>query len=168
MCTATSTTTSRCARVLVLLLFSLLPRLPVSTASRCRFCRSTHIFSGAASNYGPPRSQVKAVAALFAEQAQGVPSAEVTVEVVHGGAHSAAAAVATTWLPFNCADRRRLFSAHTPHFLSAGITNKLKKVGYPAGAPAVLVRLFGAEGMIDRTEEDPIFQAICNALGEPR
>jgi ethanolamine kinase len=52
--------------------------------------------------------------------------------------------------------------------VSGGITNKLKKVVYPGGQPAVLVRIFGAEGMIDRDEEDPLFEAICGALGEPR
>eukprot|EP01052_Picozoa_sp_SAG31_P021252 SAG31_NODE_1634_length_7683_cov_10.287843_3_plen_455_part_00 len=52
--------------------------------------------------------------------------------------------------------------------ISGGITNKLKKVVYPGTKPAVLVRLFGAEGMIDRNEEDPLFEAICGVLGEPK
>ena len=49
--------------------------------------------------------------------------------------------------------------------VSGGITNKLMKVVLAEG-PAVLVRVFGAEGMIDREIENPTFQAVTEFLGE--
>ena len=48
--------------------------------------------------------------------------------------------------------------------VSGGITNKLMKVVLTDG-PAVLVRIFGAEGMIDREIENPTFQAVSEFLG---
>ena len=101
-----------------------------SVRTRCLWKRAPKLLTH---NMPASREQVKAAAALFAEQAAGVDQAAVTVEVVTGG-----------------------------------ITNKLKKVSYGDDKLAVLVRLFGAEGMIDRDEEDPLFEAICAALGEPR
>jgi hypothetical protein len=50
--------------------------------------------------------------------------------------------------------------------LQGGITNKLKRVRLPSGV-AVLVRVFGAEGMIDRNIENPTFEAIVANLGRP-
>ena len=50
--------------------------------------------------------------------------------------------------------------------VSGGITNQLKKVTFAEG-PAVLVRVFGAEGMIDRAVENPTFQAVTAFLGRP-
>ena len=49
--------------------------------------------------------------------------------------------------------------------VSGGITNQLKKVVLAEG-PSVLVRVFGAEGMIDREVENPTFQAVTAFLGE--
>lgn len=50
--------------------------------------------------------------------------------------------------------------------VSGGITNQLRKVTLQDGPP-VLVRVFGAEGMIDRDIEHPTFEAVTEFLGRP-
>ena len=47
--------------------------------------------------------------------------------------------------------------------ISGGITNVLLRVTFPAssGVAPVLVRRFGAEGMIDRNVEDALFAALA-------
>lgn len=46
------------------------------------------------------------------------------------------------------------------HHVSGGITNQLKRVTNHATKQSVLVRTFGAEGMIDRDIETPTFEAL--------
>lgn len=51
--------------------------------------------------------------------------------------------------------------------VKGGITNQLFKVEFRAGGPSVLVRIFGAEGMIDRDIENPTFEAIADYFKRP-
>lgn len=53
------------------------------------------------------------------------------------------------------------------HHVAGGITNQLKRVTNPATNLSVLVRTFGAEGMIDRDIETPTFEALSAWLERP-
>ena len=50
--------------------------------------------------------------------------------------------------------------------VAGGITNQRRKVKTPSG-DAVFVRIFGAEGIIDRDVETATFEALSHHLGRP-
>ena len=51
--------------------------------------------------------------------------------------------------------------------ISGGITNALFSLSFRSGIKTVLLRIFGAEGMIDRDIENPTFEALTRHLGVP-
>ncbi len=73
----------------------------------------------------------------------------------------AAAALAIAWPQAQCAP-----SDCTVSDVSGGITNQRRKVALPS-KEAVFVRIFGAEGIIDRDVETSTFEALSLHLGRP-
>ena len=71
----------------------------------------------------------------------------------------AAIAIAIAWPQSQCAP-----SDCTVSDVSGGITNQRRRVARPSGE-AVFVRIFGAEGIIDRDVETATFEALSLHLG---
>jgi thiamine kinase-like enzyme len=52
-------------------------------------------------------------------------------------------------------------------YIVSGITNEIRKVTPEGGSSAMLVRCYGAAGMIDRDIETATFEALAEWLGRP-